>query len=329
MKEFIISIDLGGTKILSALINEKKEIISREKVATKFKKGPQQLVKDIVESVHMLFEKTGVGEDKIRAICLGVPGTVNPVTGVIGNAPNLEIKNYNIKKAIQKHFNVPVLIENDVNLGGLGIKKYELNDKVNNMLVVFVGTGIGGALFFDGKIYRGSSFYAGEIGHMLVSAEGLLLGAKKKTTFEGLASRTAIVKAIQKEIKEGKKSAITELLGDKKAIKSKILLQAMLKRDKVVTGQINNAAKVIGTVLGSIVTLLNIDTIVLGGGVIEAMSKYMLPIIKKEFEKAVLPEPGKIIKLLATKLGDDSALYGGLALADEFSEVKETVTKEE
>ncbi len=322
MKEFIISIDLGGTKILSALINEKKEIVSREKVATKFKKGPQQLVKDIVESVHMLFEKTGVGEDKIRAICLGVPGTVNPITGVIGNAPNLEIKNYNIKKALQKHFNIPVLIENDVNLGGLGIKKYEMHDKVNNMLVVFVGTGIGGALFFDGKIYRGTSFFAGEIGHMLVSPEGLLLGAKKKTTFEGIASRTAIVKAIQKDIKAGKKSAITELLGDKKAIKSKTLLQAMLKKDKVVTTQINYASKVIGTVLGSLVTLLNIDTIVLGGGVIEAMGKYMLPIIKKEFDKAVLPEPGKILKLVATKLGDDAALYGGLALADEFGDLQ-------
>jgi len=108
-----------------------------------------------------------------------------------------------------------------------------------------------------------------------------LMGAKKKTTFEGLASRTAIVKAIQKDIKEGKKSAITELMGDKKAIKSKMLLQAMLKKDKVVTTNINAASKIIGTVLGSIVTLLNIDTIVLGGGVIEAMSKYMLPIIKK------------------------------------------------
>jgi glucokinase len=322
MKEFIISIDLGGTKILSALINNKKEIISREKVATKFRKGPQQLVKDIVESVHMLFEKSGVGEDKIRAICLGVPGTVNPITGVIGNAPNLEIKNYNIKKALQKHFNIPVLIENDVNLGGLGIKTYEMNDKVNNMLVVFIGTGIGGALFFDGKIYRGSSFFAGEIGHMLVSPEGLLLGTKKKTTFEGIASRTAIVKAILKDIKAGKKSIISELTKDKKAIKSKVLLQAMLKKDKVVQTQINKASKVIGTVLGSLVTLLNIDSIVLGGGVIEAMGKFMLPVIQKEFAKAVLPEPGKIVTITATKLGDDAALFGGLALADEFSAVQ-------
>ncbi len=320
MKDFTISVDLGGTKILSALINDNKEIIAREKVATKFKKGPAQLVKDIVESVFMLLEKAGVTEDKIKAICLGVPGTVNPLSGIIGNAPNLQIKNYNIKKALQKHFKIPVLIENDVNLGGLGIKKYEFNDKVNNMLVIFVGTGIGGALFFDGKIYRGSSYFAGEIGHILVSEEGMLLGNKKKTTFETLASRTAIVKAILKDIKAGKKSVITELVADKKAIKSKVLLQAMLKNDKVVKSNINKASKIIGTVLGSIVTLLNIDTIVLGGGVIEAMGKYMLPVIKKEFEKAVLPEPGKIVNLVTTKLGDDAAIYGGLALAEEFAD---------
>ncbi len=325
MKKYVISIDLGGTKILSALINTDKEIISREKVPTNLKQGNAQLIKDIVESVHMLLEKAGVGEDEILSICLGVPGTVNPTSGVIGNAPNLGIKNYNIKKALQKHFPIPVLIENDVNLGGMGIKKYELHDSVHNMLVVFVGTGIGGALFFDGKMYRGSSCFAGEIGHMLVGLQGFLEADKKKSTFEALASRTAIVKAIKKDIKAGTKSVLTEILGKKKEIKSKALMQALIKKDKLVTAHITKASKTIGTVLGSVVTLLNIDTIVLGGGVIEAMGKFMLPIIKDTFAKSVLPEPGKIVKITATKLGDDAALYGGLALMEEF---KDTLTLE-
>jgi len=294
--------------------------VRREKVPTDLQKGSLQLVKDIAESVKVLMEKTGVKEEQISAICLGVPGTVSPESGIIGNAPNLGIKNFNIKKAMQKFFNIPVLIENDVNLGGLGIKKYELHDKVNNMLVVFVGTGIGGALFFDGKIYRGSSFFAGEIGHMVVSPEGLLEGNKKKLSFEGVASRTAIVNAIKKDIKAGAKSVITELTKGGKPIKSKTLLQALTKKDKLVTLHLNKASKVIGNVLGSIVTLLNIDTIVLGGGVIEAMGKQMLPKIIDAYNKAVLPEPGKIVKIVATKLGDDAALYGGLALAEEFSD---------
>ncbi len=318
MKEYVISIDLGGTKILSALLNTKNEIIDREKLATNLTKGNAKLIKDIAASVNILLENNKLTEQDIIAVCLGVPGTVNPETGIIGNAPNLGIKSYNIKNALQKHFSIPVLIENDVNLGGLGIKKYEMKDKVNNMLVVFVGTGIGGALFFNGQIYRGTSNFAGEIGHMLVSPDGWFETTKKKTTFEGIASRTAIVKAIQKDLKSGSKSVLTEIVPNKKPIKSKALAQAVKSKDKLVTSHLSRASKVIGTVLGSITTLLNIDSIVLGGGVIEATGKFMLPIIKETFEKSVLFEPGKIVKITTTKLGDDAALYGGLALVDEF-----------
>ena len=320
-KDYIISVDLGGTKVLTALLNKRKQIIKRVKIGTDLNKGKAFLVKTIAESIESLMEKSRKTEADIKAICLGVPGTVNPNTGVIGNAPNLRIKNYNIKKALQEYFSIPVLIENDVNLAGLGIKEFEFKNRAKNMLVVFVGTGIGGALIFDGKLYRGSSYFAGEIGHMLISPKGLINAGKKNLSFEGAASRPAIVRAIRKDIRNNKKSILKNHVLFRKPLKSKALLNALRKKDKVVTRHLDSASTIIGMVLGSITTLLNIDTIVLGGGVIEAMHVFMLPKIKAAFKKAALKEPGKIVKIVATKLGDDAPLYGGAALADEFLKV--------
>jgi len=210
-----------------------------------------------------------------------------------------------------------VLIENDVNLAGLGIKKFEFDDKVNNMLIVFVGTGIGSALIFNGHLYRGSSFYAGEIGHIKIDGNGNL-SSKSKTTFEQTASRTAIVEKITKEIKSGKKSKLNKIIKKGKKIKSGALAKAIKANDKLVISEIEKGCDVIGRVLGSITTLLNLDTIVLGGGVVEAAGEFMLPKIISSFYESVLPEPGKAVKIVLTKLGDDAPLYGGAALVDEF-----------
>ena len=316
-KEFVITIDLGGTKILSAMLNKKKEIIERVKMPTDSNKGPEYIVECIAKSISDLLKKYNISEKKIKALALGVPGTVNPDSGIISVAPNLGIENFNIKKSLQKYFDIPVYLENDVNMAGLGINTFEYDDKTNNMLVVFVGTGIGGALFFNGKIYRGSSFYAGEIGHMKVNEDGSLSGANSESTFELLASRTAIVNAIQKRAKK-EETVLNKLISKNEKIKSKNLSKALKNEDKVVTEEMTKACKIIGSVLGSITTLLNIDTIVLGGGVVEANENFMIPKIEKAFHNSVIESSGKIVKIKATKLGDDAPLYGGYALAQEF-----------
>lgn len=315
----IITVDLGGTKILAALLDKKNQITHRVKTPTSIENGPDGLVKDIEKSIKTLLQEAKIDQGDISAISLGVPGTVNPNTGIIAVAPNLGINNYNIKKALGKCFKIPVFIENDVNLAALGIKKFEFDDKVNNMLIVFVGTGIGGALILNGKLYRGSSFYAGEIGHIKIDKYGSL-SYKKGRTFEKTASRTAIVKDISKALKKGVNSNIMMFVQEGKKIKSGSLAKALKSEDELVTKKVSKACRVIGRVLGSLTTLLNVDTIVLGGGVVEAAGDFMLPRIEKAFRQAVLPAPGKSAKIVATKLGDDAPLYGGAALYEEFSE---------
>jgi glucokinase len=167
-RDSIISIDMGGTKVLGCVVNSKEGIIARVKKPTDPKASKKKYVQQLAEVVYDLIEESHVNKEKIKAVCLGVPGSLNPITGIIGLAPNLGLKNFNIKKMLEAEIPFPVLIENDVNLGALGIKTFGVGKKAKNMLAVFVGTGIGGGLIIGGKIYRGSNYVAGEIGHMLM-----------------------------------------------------------------------------------------------------------------------------------------------------------------
>lgn len=322
MSNYIISIDMGGTKILAALINSKTGILTRVKKSTDISKGRSFYIKELVSIVDEVIKKGKIKKTEVKAVCLGIPGSVNPHTGVIGIAPNLGIKNFNIKNELQKKISYPVLIENDVNLAGLGIKNFGWGKDATNMLVVFIGTGIGGAIIIDGKIYRGSTFIAGEIGHMQIEKKGPLCGCGKRGCFETFASRTAIVKNIINDIRNNKRTVLTKYYNNKKPIKSKALKFAVEKNDRLVLRHINDACDKIGTVIGSLTNLLNFDMIILGGGAIEALDYYMIPKIKEAFNKSVLDVASKKVIIKATKLGDDAALYGGISLAEEFLGIK-------
>ncbi len=321
-KDYIISIDLGGTKILSAALNSRDGIVHRFKKSTKAKSPKADYGRLIMDSVNSLLMESGIDEKHIRAICLGIPGSVNPGTGVVGLAPNLGLKNYNAKEQLQKYTSIPVLIENDVNLAALGILNYGIAQGKRNVLVVFLGTGIGGGLVFNGELYRGSSFVAGEIGHMPFIDNGNLCGCGKRGCFEAHASRTAIVNAITAEIKKGKRSKLARYVKENKQIKSKALLEALEAGDPLTVKYVNQACEAVGKTIAGINNLLNLDLIVLGGGVIEAMHQHMMPQIKKAFNEHSLKDSKKPTKVLVSRLLDDAAIYGGLALAREFLDIK-------
>lgn len=321
-RDSVISIDMGGTKVLGCVVNSKEGKIGHVKKLTDPASSRKKYVRQIAEIIFELIAETHINEKKIKAVCLGVPGTVNPQTGVIGLAPNLGLKNFNIKKSLEAEIPFPVLIENDVNLGALGIKTFGVGKKSKNMLAVFVGTGIGGGLIIDEKMYRGSNYVAGEIGHMLVEKNGPKCGCGRKGCFEAIASRTAIVNKIIKDIKSGKRSKLSKLAKSGERIRSKSLAFAVTSGDKVVRRRIKEGCEVIGETLASISNLLNLDMIVLGGGMIEALDFYMLPLIKKSFSEHVLNDSAKGLKIVASRLADDAAVYGGIALAEEFLGVR-------
>lgn len=314
----IISIDMGGTKVLASIINKEEGIVARLKVPTNPDSGGNSYVETLASTVNSIIDKSKLKEKHIKAVCLGVPGSVNPYTGIIDLAPNIGLKNFNIKEKLQSKINLPVLVENDVNLGALGIKYFGVGKKASDMLAVFIGTGIGGGLILNGKIYRGSSFVAGEIGHMLVDKDGPVCGCGNRGCFETIASRTAVVNRITDDIKKGKQSKLAAKVKSGQRIKSKALANALEVGDKVVTKRISEACDIIGGVLASQANFMNFSLIVLGGGMIEAMDSFMIPRIRDAFNNHVLKATARELKIVPSKLGDDAAIWGGIALAEEF-----------
>jgi len=313
---------MGGTKILAGALNSTQGVITRVKKTTEKGVPAKQYVNDLASIVNETIKTARIPRESIVAVCIGIPGSVNPNSGIIALAPNIGVKNFNMKEKLKKLIPYPVLLENDVHMGALGIKHFGIGKESENMLAVFLGTGIGGGLIFNHKLYRGSNYSAGEIGHIKVMDGGPVCGCGKKGCFEAVASRTAIVKKIKKDIRSGKKSILKELIDQGKPIKSGALALAVKKGDKVVINSITDACKITGKVLSDINNLLNLDLIVLGGGVVEAMSGFMVPIIREVFYMNSLNASVKGLRLIPTKLKDDAALLGGIALAEEFTGIR-------
>jgi len=316
--DFIVSIDMGGTKQLACVINSSDGIIARLKQSTDQQSTERDYIKSIAKITKNVIKSSGVDKKNIKAVCLGMAASVNPYKGTIYLAPNLGLKNFNIKKLLEKEINYPVLLENDVNLAALGIKYFEVDKSSKNLLAIFVGTGIGGGLVLNGELYRGSNFVAGEIGHVLVKKDGAVCGCGKRGCFETIASRTAVTNKIINDVKNGKECSLAKMIEAGEIIKSKSLANAVKDNDELVTGHIMDACNVIGGVLASVTNLLNLDTIVLGGGLVEALGYFLVPQIKEALQMHVLDEALMGLEIIETKLGDDAAIYGGIKLVEEF-----------
>ena len=313
---------MGGTKILSSAINSEDGIIATVKESTVPGESKKHYVNQLSSIIKKTIQEAKVSEESIKAVCIGFPGALDPYTGIVNFAPNLKVRNIPIKKMLEEVISYPVLIENDVNLGALGIKKFGVAKNGKNVLTVFIGTGIGGALTFNGKIYRGSGFVAGEIGHIIIDPQGPRCNCGNKGCFETIASRSAIVKNIESDIKADKRTVLRKIIKQGRPIKSKALSSAVKEKDEITLKHVDKACETIGFVLANINNLLDLDMIILGGGLMEALDHYMLPRIKAAFKKNVMKGSAKNIKIKSTKLADDAALYGGLALAEEFLNLK-------
>lgn len=316
--KIIASIDTGGTKILVTLLDESGKILARSKKSTKSKKGKEfNIVKRLKITIDDALSNIDLTEFSLQGIVIGIPGVLNPEKGIIYMAPNLGVVNTNIVKPLTTAYNIPVFIENDANLGTLGIHSYETSAQFRNLIAIFIGTGIGAGIILNNELFRGKSFAAGEIGHMIVADNGVKCGCGQIGCFETTASRLAIEREIFEQIKNGKRSNIKKILLHEKTdqIKSGILAKALAEKDKLTEKVLTTAAENVGKMIAGISNLMNFDCYVLAGGVIEAVGSFMLPLITESAKRYALKQNIKKVKILQSKLGDDAAIFGGYVLA--------------
>lgn len=314
--DLIIGVDFGGTKILSGIFNHGLELAGTLKISTKAQRSTEEVIDRIARCVRDAVDECDLTFKQVKAVGIGAPGAVDTTEGVVINGPNLGWQNVQLKKELEKRLEVPVFLDNDCNACTLGVHEVELGGQSRDLVGVFLGTGIGAGLIFNGKMYSGFNRTAGEIGHMIIRAGGAADKDNPGETFEDLASRTAIFRRIKQAVKDGKKTILTETLGaDLDDLRSGDLRKAVRKGDKLTQAIVEEAAVYAGIGLANVINLLNPEVIVVGGGLIEALENVMFDLIEKNARKFALPGVAKGIKIIPSKLGDKAGIYGAAVLA--------------
>ena len=320
MKKYSIGIDLGGTKILIGLVEkESGKVVSHIKKKTKKEKGPENIVRKMVEGVEELLEESGKSFTEISSIGIGSAGQIDRKNGIIIGAPNLDCYNLNLKEILQDKFNIPVFVANDVEVATIGEQKFGAGKGCADFVCVFVGTGIGSAIVKNGHIIYGATGTAGELGHIIVDLNGRPCACGAHGCLEAYASRSAIEARIEGALKKGRKSCISEYLEEGKAITSSMIMKSIEREDELVTQCVSEASEYLSGGLASVINLINPELIILGGGLIEAVDYFYKQTIKKAKSKS-LPVPAEKIRFSKTILGDYSGVIGA-ALLDEREEI--------
>ena len=298
----IIAIDIGGTFIKSALLDSEGKIHKREETPTQANESKEV----VLANLRSAFDK--VYESDVCGVGLGSPGCVDPEKGIVSAVDNIPcLSGLCLSDFLKDKNNIPVVIDNDANNASKGEYLFGAGQKKKNFLGVTLGTGVGGGLILDGHFHRGVNNYAGEIGHMTYIPDGAPCTCGKRGCLEAYASATAMIRSAQSIIKRKLPSALTQ--HDPKEIDSKLICDLAKEGDALCLSIIHDVAKALGVVLGAAINLLNLECVVIGGGISAAGDILFTPLCLYASRHA-LPMAYEKCTILPSKLGNDAGLLG-------------------
>lgn len=302
MTKFAIGIDLGGTYTKLALVSSSGKILQRARLSTQEHASRDGLLKAIASEIDVLLRKARLTRRQVKGVGIGVPGLVDFSRGMVYGLTNVRgWENTPVKRLLERKLKIPVLADNDVNVMALGECKFGAGKGARNAVCITLGTGVGGGIIIDGGIYRGSTFSAGEVGHMPLKEEGLSCNCGGYGCLERYVGNRYISEEFRSM--EGGASLVSP---ESISIKAR-------KGDKASIELWDRVGKRIGTTLAGIVNLLNPEKIIIGGGVAEAGELLFGP-IRKTVKRRAMPVPGRAVRILKAKLGNDAGVIGAAAL---------------
>lgn len=315
--ECYLGIDVGGTKIFAVLTDGQGKVLHRFKQPTA-QSNREAIVAQIEATVEGILENRKLQPRDIVGLGIGVPGVVDSSSGEVIKTPNLPLAPVSLGPHLEERFGIRTALGNDVNLGTLGEKQFGAAQGAETVLGLFLGTGIGGGLVFRGQLYEGWRGAAGEVGHLRVQIDGPECGCGGRGCLEACASRTAIERKLLAQLAAGRSSVLTELLGPRRErIRSGVLEEALARQDALVVEVLEEACRILGLGIASLVNVVDPQVVLLGGGVIEACGDFMVPRIEKVVRAEVMPGGRNDFRLVTSQLGDDAVALGGVALAQQ------------
>jgi len=311
----IIGIDLGGTKILSALIDMRGRIIQSVEIPSEAGKGKQRVISNIKRSVNLLLSDREIKLPSVKAIGVGAPGPIQLKKGLVLNPPNLPGWNkVPLKKILESKFGKRVVLDNDANAAALAEWKFGSGKGTRNFIFITVSTGIGGGIIINGRPYRGSAGGAGEIGHMIIKADGEKCGCGNSGCLEAMASGTSMAKRAMRRLANNGRSLILDAAGGNRSrITAKSIEIAARSGDRLAREIIDETAYYLGIGLANLINIFAPDMIALGGGVMKAGSLILSPASRIARSLSLSPAREKV-KITSAKLRENVGVLGAAAL---------------
>ncbi|MGI6577667.1 MAG: ROK family protein [Eubacteriales bacterium] len=313
-KKLYIGIDLGGTNIAAGLVNEEGKVLGKVSIPTNAELGEKAVVEAIHKSCDLLEKETGFDRSELKSIGIGVPGMMDPNTRVVIFCPNLPIEHVDIATGLSEKWGVPVHLNNDANCAALGEAYAGGAKDTDTAIFITLGTGVGGGIIINKKIYSGFNGAAGEVGHIVINLDGRQCGCGRKGCWEAYASATGLIKSTREYMQEHPETLMWELVeGDLAKVSGRTAFDAAKKGDeggKIVVDQY------IKYVAAGVIDLINIfqpEVMCIGGG-ISNEGDYLLKPLQKLVDEARYTRdvPQTIIK--RAELGNDAGIVGAAML---------------
>ncbi len=310
-----LGLDLGGTDLKYGLVSPNGRILISKKSWAQTKEGQKGLVVQLCEAAGELFSIASQRKLRVARIGIGSPGAVNFGTGkVFGNCPNIPgWVGVNLKKSLGP-LGVPVYADNDANCLALAELLFGTAKNCRSVLCVTIGTGIGGGLILEGKVYRGSSFSAGEIGHTTVVFNGKKCACGNRGCLEKYASVSALLEAARERLKAEKESGLKRFL-EKGKVSVRGIVHAARRKEGWAVELIGEQAVILAAGLASAINLLNPEEVILGGGFIDAYPQF-LKLVEKEIQRRAVPAALLKLKIVKAGLGNEAGLVGAAFLGN-------------
>ena len=313
---YYLGVDLGGTTIKVGLVNEQYQIVQSISGPTGRERSSEEVLKDVAMLCVEVMKLQGITEKEIHSIGMGSPGIASPNDGIILSSSNLNFDHVNVRKEIQKYIDTDVYVDNDANCAALGEAICGAAKGENNVVVVTLGTGVGGGIVNQGKLNHGSFFGAGEIGHQVIYyGEGETCGCGRRGCWEQYASATALINQAKVAVETAPESMILTFVKEQQLedINAKVIFDAAQVGDLTAQNVLEGYFKYIACGLTNIINILEPDMIVLGGGM-SAQKEYLSTPVTKYVQEEMYGGLSLKTKIKAAVLGNDAGIIGAALL---------------
>jgi len=312
----VLAIDLGGTKIFAAIISNKGQVMAREYCLTLADEGPQPVIKRILSAIDHILRQINIDLSQLYGISIAAAGAIDSEKGLVTSSPHLPgWHDIPLRDIVREKYKVNTFLTNDANAAALGEHHFGAGRGVNNLFLLTVGTGIGGGIIINGRLYSGASGSAGEIGHTTIDVNGPRCDCGNTGCLEALVSGTAVAKEAIRRIRQGERSSLTEIVEGKiENITAEKVSLAAQGGDSLASEVILKAATYLGIGLANLVNIFNPEMIIIGGGIAK-MGDLLLNPARQVVRERAFQLSSQAVQIVPAQLGDDAGMLGAAVFA--------------